>query len=31
MECQQCDVNDILCTLTYGQAHKADEDRTENK
>jgi cobalt-zinc-cadmium efflux system protein len=31
MECQQCDANDILCTLTYGQAHKADKGRTEDK
>jgi cobalt-zinc-cadmium efflux system protein len=31
MECQQCDANDILCTMTYGQSHKADKDRTENK
>src|SRR4030065_1283708 len=28
MECQQCASNDILCTLTYGQGHKADNDRT---
>jgi len=31
MECQQCDANDILCTLTYGQGHKADNDRTGNR
>ena len=30
MECQQCDSNDILCTLTYGQGHQADEDQTED-
>lgn len=30
MECQQCDSNDILCTLTYGQGHQADEDQTDD-
>jgi cobalt-zinc-cadmium efflux system protein len=27
MECQQCDSNDILCTLTYGQSDKVDKGR----
>jgi len=31
MECQQCDSNDILCTLTYGQSHKAGKGRTQNR
>jgi len=29
MECQQCDSNDILCTLTYGQSRKSDKGRTQ--
>ena len=31
MECQQCDSNDILCTLTYGQSHKTGKGRTHNR
>jgi len=27
MECQQCDANDILCTLTYGQSDEVDKGR----
>jgi cobalt-zinc-cadmium efflux system protein len=30
MECQQCDSNDILCTLTYGQSDKVDKGRKQN-
>ncbi|MCJ7653803.1 MAG: cation diffusion facilitator family transporter, partial [Dehalococcoidia bacterium] len=31
MECQQCESNDILCTLTYEQNHKVDKGRTQDR
>ena len=31
MECQQCDSNDILCTLTYKQSDKPGKDQKRNE